>query len=172
MEAGLFAAAIDMSRPGSQLSVLPPTLKPQSWLPHTVAWFSKLFSHRQWAYLVSSSLCVCVCACLYVRMRHDFNIAIGFGRKKVEHNVKRCPKKQLEFHTFRFETGLTRRPFLKSLPKPKSLTRNDALSTFCSRWVWEFMYLSLSRSGCSALLAQQLRRGREKGSYHLECFVF
>lgn len=25
-------------------------------------------------------------------MRHDFNIAIGFGREKVEHNVKRRPK--------------------------------------------------------------------------------
>lgn len=65
MEAGLFAAAIDISRPGSQLSVLPPAVKPQSWLPQTVAWFSKLFSHRQWAYLVSSFLCVCMFGCAY-----------------------------------------------------------------------------------------------------------
>lgn len=111
MEAGLFAAAIDMSRPGSQLRVLPPHSKAAKLAATHCRLVFKTFLSSPMGVFGLFFFSVCVCACLYVRMRHDFNIAIGFGREKVEHNVKRCPKKQLEFHTFRFETGLTRRPF-------------------------------------------------------------
>lgn len=109
IEAGLFAAAIDISRSDSQLRVLRLLSKTAKLAATHCRLVFKTFLSSPMG--VFGLFILSVCMCVSVRMRNDFNISIGFGREKVEHNDAH---KQLEFHTFRFETGLARRPFLKS----------------------------------------------------------
>lgn len=166
IEAGLFAAAIDISRSDSQLRVLRLLSKTAKLAATHCRLVFKTFLSSPMG--VFGLFILCVCMWVSVRMRNDFNIAIGFGREKVEHNDAH---KQLEFHTFRFETGLARRPFW-SLSRCRKVWHG---MTHCERFALDGsgnLCIYRCHGLAVALLAQQLRRGREKGSYHLECFVF